>query len=137
MSTLAAGGIMQDFTKRVERAARMIFKQIFGMRLYRLKESALREDLFGVHLNIGDGNNLSLVMERDTAQTITEQLTGNCGDEYAYDVIGEIANMIAGKITREVSISVPEKLSEIPAELKFTLNFRSPVGEFSIAVTDK
>jgi hypothetical protein len=137
MSTLTAGGIMQDFTKRVERAARMIFKQIFGMRLYRLKESALRDDLFGVHLNIGDGNNLSLVMERDTAQTITEHLTGNSGDEYAYDVIGEIANMIAGKIAREVSISVPEKLGEITAELKFTLNFRSPVGEFSIALTDR
>ncbi len=135
---------MEELQKSIERSTRLIFKHFFKSRLYMRKDRKdYVNDFMGVNMQVrckGDMR-ISLLMERDTAMAIMESLSEECNssrEDVAYDIISEMANMIAGsaisRCTDESTISSPKRLKNIPQRGNNYMNFTSRIGRFSIVI---
>jgi hypothetical protein len=135
---------MEELQKSIERSARLIFKHFFKSRLYLRKDRKdYVDDFMGVNMQVrckGD-KRISLLMEKNTAMAIMESLSEECdpsGEDVAYDIISEMANMITGsaisRCTDESTISSPKRLKNIPESGNNYMNFTSRIGRFSIVI---
>lgn len=135
---------MKELQKSIERSARLIFKHFFKSRLYlRKNRSDYSNDFMGVNMQVNCMGNMiiSLLVEKNTARAITETLGGECDpsrEDIAYDIIGEMANMITGsaisRCTDESTMSAPKRLENPPPAENNSMNFSSKIGRFSIVI---
>jgi len=137
---------MEEFQNEIERAARRVFRLFFGSRLYRRRRPARGGGNFiGVEMQVryrGD-KRLSIFMEERAVASIGKILAagGDAGCA-GHDILGEMANIIAGSALRadsgEANISPPER-AEDPGDrsLACALQFSSRIGTLCIAVEER
>lgn len=137
---------MDEFQNEIERAARRVFRLFFGSRLYRRKRPGEKgRNFIGVEMQVqyqGD-KRLSIFMEREGVASIGEILgAGRDSGCAGHDILGEMANIIAGSALRadsgEANISPPER-AEDPGDrsLACALQFSSKMGMLCIAVEER
>jgi hypothetical protein len=136
---------MHDFNHELEKSARRVFKLFFGSRLHKeRKADGLRlEECLGVDLTVNyEGQKrLSLIVDRKTVESMKERLGAReqVGEDTDYDILGEMANIIAGSAVSygdgEVYMTAPRRACLDGSDLPLTLmKFTSPMGRFAIAV---
>ena len=138
---------MQELQKEIEKSVRSIFRIFFGSRLYLKKEN---ESPSNNHLGVDllmkyHGNKrLSLYLESDTMRSVINRLVddgnNNSNDKLAYEIMSEMASMIAGNAFEEdsqvVTFSNPIRSKEITSYPSNTLNFTSKLGKLAIAIEE-
>lgn len=135
-----------DFQKKIEKAARKTFKILFSSRLYMQKKHSIQMNgLLGVDLDVScDGTKkMSLYMEKKTVESIMKEPIDpkeSSSTDSAYDIIGELANMIAGNALpdrEDVYISGPKRKNiHRGYESGNSMNFSCPMGKFAIVIED-
>jgi CheY-specific phosphatase CheX len=142
---LKGGNIMYDLRKNIEKSARKICRLLLGSRLYLRKNNmSENDDIYAVNLmmDLNGRKSISLFMERKTVKSVMEKCTGKLDgfrDEVAYDILSEMANMIAGnalsRSKQDFKLSAPTKTS-VRLNQKNAMNFSSDLGRLSILIED-
>ena len=139
------GQTAMELQQALEKSARKVFKIFFGSRIYKktLPMSGDR-DVLGVDMLVEcEGpKRMSLFMERDTVRHVMGRLTDNNdakNDQMAYDIISEMANIIAGTALSSCQhhggLSVPVRSAHRHAGGS-KLSFAARMGCFSIYLAD-
>ncbi len=136
---------MHDLNHELEKSARRVFKLFFGSRLH--KERRARgfriEECLGVDLTVNyEGQKrLSLIVDRKTVESMKERLGAReqIGEDTDYDILGEMANIIAGSAVSlgegEVFMTAPRRACLDESDLSLAvMRFTSPMGRLAIAV---
>lgn len=133
---------MQVAIKDFEKSAKKIFKLFFNSNI-QIKNNHLDSNSgWGVDLPIDflGKKKLSLYLEESTLKTVIKHLTGeeNLNDSTEiYNIIGEIARMIAGNTIGDISDSYtlyhPVPITNIKNHTK-TIGFDSSFQEFSLSI---
>ncbi|TAL29313.1 MAG: hypothetical protein EPN93_21610 [Spirochaetes bacterium] len=136
---------MHDLNHELEKSARRVFKLFFGSRLHKQRgdRGICMSECLGVDITMDfhGRKRLSLIVDRSTVESMKERLGArdNYGADADYDIIGEMANIIAGSAVSardgEVCLSVPRRACLEEGDLPpATMRFSSPMGLFAIAV---
>jgi len=138
---------MQNLRSDLEKSTRRVFKIFFGSRLYLRKNGPVKNgvDMVGVDMTMdfNGKKRISLFMDRSTVLSVRETMGAGTADdpEKDYDIIGEMANIIAGNaLSRNaegISLSPPGR-SDGPGNgiLLTSLDFSSKAGAIRITVED-
>ncbi len=139
---------MNNLTRDIEKSTRRVYRLFFGSRLYLRREeaAAMDDDLVGVDLRMlyhGD-KKLSFYVDRRTIESLREKLgdpRGSGGENVDHDIIGEMANIIAGNAIcgegGDAQIFPPEKTPPvINVRAQHMLNFSSKMGRLCIAIEE-
>lgn len=133
-----------DFEKNIEKSTRKVFKLFFGSRLYMRRGDAepVGDNVIGVNMmmDVHGSKRLSLYMDKRTIASLKERLGATGGADVDYDLIGEMANMIAGNAIcftdASARISPPEKAAVGMCDIVDAMKFTSKLGRFAIAIQD-
>ena len=136
---------MEELSRRIEKSSRKVFRLFFGSRLYRRRGAAgFGESCMGVKLdlNCNGPKRFTLIVEGEAIRGIMGRLmiAESSTEETAYEVLGEMANIIAGNALSsfpgDVSLSSPNRISDCGRDASEVLSFSSGVGRFSIGLED-
>jgi CheY-specific phosphatase CheX len=136
---------MQTMNKGIEKSARKVFRLFLGSRLYmRKKHVKPAADVFGVDIMIdfNGRKKMSLFMDRKAVNSVMEKFTGGADpsrDDLAFDVVSEMANMIAGGFitssSQDAILHAPSR-SDHGCDFERSLNFSSGIGRMSICIEE-
>jgi len=138
---------MPYFKKNIEKSARKIFWLFFRSKLYlRKMNNDFSDDVVGVEvlMNYNGSKKLTLYLEKSTIKSIVHKIVDGDDamprDNIVYDVIGEMASMIAGNAfsdnCKNIDISLPKKSNYHNSPNGSTLMFTSEFGKFNISLEE-
>lgn len=137
---------MDSLWKEIERSARTIFRIFFGSKLSIKKiDNDPGITFFGVDLqmNFQGRKKMSLLLEEGTVNSIMKRLCVNSDtgrNNVAYDVIGEMASIIAcgalADIPEKIYIGRPEKSDLNSKNYSNAIAFNSNLGKFAITLQE-